>query len=85
MKLESPFLLSSSIVGSNYEMCKRALESGWAGISVKTISMMHMDESSPRFSALKDWDESILGFKNIEQLSEHSVLENMEMIKKLKQ
>ena len=66
-------------------MCKRALESGWAGISVKTISMMRMDESSPRFSALKDWDESILGFKNIEQLSEHSVLENMEMIKKLKQ
>lgn len=85
VKLENPFLLSSSIVGSNYEMCKRALESGWAGISVKTISAMHMDESSPRFSALKDWDESILGFKNIEQLSEHSVLENMEMIKKLKQ
>ena len=85
VKLENPFLLSSSIVGSNYEMCKRALESGWAGISVKTISMMRMDESSPRFSALKDWDESILGFKNIEQLSEHSVLENMEMIKKLKQ
>ena len=84
IKLENPFLLSSSIVGSNYEMCKRALESGWAGISVKTISMMQMDESSPRFSTLKDWDESFLGFKNIEQLSEHSVEENMNMIKKLK-
>ena len=26
VKLENPFLLSSSIVGSRYEMCKRALE-----------------------------------------------------------
>ena len=84
VKLENPFLLSSSIVGSNYEMCKRALESGWAGISVKTISLMQIDESSPRFSTLKDNDKKFLGFKNIEQLSEHSVEENMEMIKKLK-
>lgn len=85
VKLENPFLLSSSIVGSNYEMCKRALEQGWAGISVKTISLMQIDESSPRFSALKVDSKKFLGFKNIEQLSEHSVLENMEMIKKLKE
>ena len=84
IKLENPFLLSSSIVGSKYEMCKRALESGWAGISVKTISMMQIDESSPRFSTLKDWDESFIGFKNIEQLSEYTVAENMDMIKRLK-
>ena len=84
IRLENPFLLSSSIVGSNYEMCKRALESGWAGISVKTISLMQIDESSPRFSALKMHDKKFLGFKNIEQLSEHSVSENMEMIKQLK-
>lgn len=84
VKLENPFLLSSSIVGSNYEMCKRALESGWAGISVKTISLMQIDESSPRFSVLKENNKKFLGFKNIEQLSEHSVEENMEMIKKLK-
>lgn len=84
IKLENPFLLSSSVVGSNYEMCKRALKSGWAGISVKTISLMDIEESSPRFSTLKLNDKKFLGFKNIEQLSEHSVNENMEMIKKLK-
>lgn len=86
IKLENPFLLSSSIVGSNYDMCKRALESGWAGISVKTISLMQIDESSPRFSTLKENNNNkkFLGFKNIEQLSEHSVEENMKMIKKLK-
>jgi len=84
VKLENPFLLSSSIVGSRYDMCKRAFECGWAGVCTKTICMMPIHESSPRFSALKDYDSSFIGFKNIEQLSEYSVEENMEMIKKLK-
>ena len=84
VKLENPFILSSSIVGSRYEMCKNAFNHGWAGICTKTICLMPIHESSPRFSALKNWDESFLGFKNIEQLSEYSLEENMEMIKKLK-
>ena len=84
VKLENPFILSSSIITSRYEMCKRAFELGWAGVSTKTICIMPINESSPRFSALKDWDGSFLGFKNIEQLSEYSVEENMEMIRKLK-
>lgn len=84
IKLENPFLLSSSVVGSRYEMCKRAFEQGWAGVATKTICMMPIHESSPRLSALKDWDGSFLGFKNIEQLSEYSVEENIEMIRRLK-
>ena len=67
VKLENPFMLSSSVVGSRYEMIKRAFKQGWAGVSFKTICMMDIHESSPRFSVLKDWDESFLGFKNIEE------------------
>ena len=85
IKLENPFILSSSIVGSRYEMCKRAFEYGWGGVCTKTICMMPINESSPRFSALKDWDKTFIGFKNIEQLSEYSVEENMQMIKRLKE
>jgi len=85
IKLENPFMLSSSIVGSRYEMCKRALEQGWAGVVTKTICMMPIHESSPRFSAVKEWNGTFLGFKNIEQLSDYSVEENMEMIRKLKE
>ena len=85
VKLENPFMLSSSIVGSTYEMCKRAFEQGWGGVCTKTICIMPILESSPRFSVLKDWDETFIGFKNIEQLSEYSVEENMEMIRKLKE
>jgi len=85
VKLENPFILSSSIVGSRYEMIKKAFLLGWAGVSIKTISMMNIQESSPRFSALKDSDNTFLGFKNIEQLSEYSVEDNMNMIRKLKE
>lgn len=40
IKLENPFMLSSSIVGSTYEMCKRAFEQGWGGICTKTICVI---------------------------------------------
>ena len=35
--LENPFLLSSSVVASTYDMCARAFEAGWAGACFKTI------------------------------------------------
>ena len=34
VRLENPFLLSSSVVASSYDMCRRAFEAGWAGIDV---------------------------------------------------
>ena len=39
VKCENPFFLSSSPVGSNYEMCAKALEAGWGGIYYKTIGI----------------------------------------------
>jgi len=82
--VENPFLLSSSVVASNYEMCARAFEAGWAGAAFKTICTLDIHEASPRFSALRGDNGSIIGFKNIEQLSDHSVKENMEIFRKLK-
>ncbi len=82
--LENPFLLSSSVVASTYDMCARAFETGWAGVSFKTICSMDIHEASPRFSAITGDNGSIIGFKNIEQLSDHSVAENMEIFRRLK-
>ena len=59
--LENPFLLSSSVVASTYDMCARAFEAGWAGICFKTISTLDIHEVSPRFSALTGNDGSIIG------------------------
>lgn len=85
VKLENPFLLSSSVVASNYDMCARAFEMGWAGAAFKTITSIEMREASPRFSVLKNPDGTFLGFKNIEQLSDYSVEENAETIRRLKE
>ena len=82
--LENPFFLSSSVVASNYDTCARAFDAGWAGVSFKTICNFEIHETSPRFAAIRAESGSIVGFKNIEQLSDHSVEENMEVFRQLK-
>ncbi len=83
--LENPFLLSSSVVASTYDMCARAFEAGWGGVAFKTICLMDIVEASPRFSAIKGDNRRIVGFKNIEQLSDHSLVENIEIFRRLKE
>ena len=84
VKLENPFLLSSSVVASTLDMCRRAFEAGWAGAAFKTICSFPQHETSPRFSAVRNHSHSFVGFKNIEQLSDHSVEENMEIFRVLR-
>ena len=84
VKLENPFLLSSSVVASSYDMCARAFRAGWAGAAFKTICSFPQHEASPRFSAIRSHSHSFAGFKNIEQLSDHSVEENMQIFRELK-
>ena len=83
--MENPFLLGSSVIASTYEKCARAFEAGWAGASFKTVTRLEIQEASPRYSAVTGSDGGIVGFKNIEQLSENSVAENMEIFRRLKQ
>jgi len=85
IELDNPFLLSSSVVASTYDMCARAFEAGWAGAAFKTICSFDIHEASPRFSAITGDSGSIVGFKNIEQLSDHSVAENMTIFRRLKE
>ncbi len=82
--MENPFMLSSSAVSATYEMCARAFEAGWGGVAFKTVCLMDIDEASPRYSAIRGRDNRIIGFKNIEQLSDHAFVENIEIFKRLK-
>lgn len=81
---ENPFFLSSSIVAGNYEMCARALEAGWGGIVYKTVGFLIPDELSPRFDAVSKESTPFIGFKNLEQISDHPLEENLEAFRKLK-
>lgn len=82
---ENPFFLSSSVVGSNYEMVAKAFEMGWAGVAFKTIGTFVPKEVSPRFDKLSKENNPFIGFKNIEQISDHTLQENLFYLKKLKE
>jgi dihydropyrimidine dehydrogenase (NAD+) subunit PreA len=82
---ENPFFLSSSVVASNYEMVAKAFEMGWAGAAFKTIGKFVPEEVSPRFAAINKEGNSFIGFKNIEQISDHSFDDNVEFIRRLKE
>ena len=86
VKFPNPFCLSSSPVGNDYDMCKKAYEVGWGGIVFKTIGPKSyvINEVSPRFDALTKEAEPFVGFKNMEQIAEHSLEENLADLRKLK-
>lgn len=83
---ENPFCLSSSPVGNCYDMCKKAYDTGWAGVVFKTIGPADflIDEVSPRFDALTKEGTPFVGFKNMEQIAEHSLEENLNDLRRLK-
>ncbi|KXL52490.1 NAD-dependent dihydropyrimidine dehydrogenase subunit PreA [Anaerotignum neopropionicum] len=84
VKCENPFFLSSSPVGSNYEMVAKAFEAGWGGVFYKTIGIFVADECSPRFDHVKKEGTPWLGFKNMEQISDKPTEVNFENMYKLK-
>ena len=81
---ENPFFLSSSVVASGYGMVARAFRMGWAGAAFKTVGLFVPQEVSPRFDALGKEATPFLGFKNIEQISEHPLRENLACMRRLK-
>lgn len=83
VKLVNPYLLSSSVVASDYERIARAFDMGWAGACYKTICNFIPREASPRYSVLAG-EREFYGFKNIEQLSGNPLDEDMAIIARLK-
>lgn len=81
---ENPFILGSSVITSNYEMCAAALRMGWAGVVIKTLTRVLCREASPRFDVSDKCNSHFSGFKNLEQLSEHRVEEDLKWIRRLK-
>lgn len=82
---ENPFILSSSIVAGSYEMCASAFKAGWAGAAFKTIGFLKPKEVSPRFDVLNKESTPFIGFKNLEQISDHDLSENLKDLKRLKE
>lgn len=84
VECENPFFLSSSPVGSNYEMVAKCFETGWGGVFYKTVGIFVADECSPRFDQTNKEGLPWLGFKNMEQISDKPTEVNFENMRKLK-
>lgn len=84
VECENPFFLSSSPVGSNYEMVAKSFEAGWGGVFYKTVGIFVADECSPRFDNVNKEGLPWVGFKNMEQISDKPTELNFENMRKLK-
>lgn len=81
---ENPFFLSSSPVGSNYDMVAKCFDLGWAGVFFKTIGFFIPDECSPRFDIVNKEATPWMGFKNMEQISDKPLEKNLAAMARLK-
>lgn len=84
VRCENPFFLSSSPVGSNYDMVAKAYEEGWGGVFFKTVGIFIADECSPRFDHVAKESTPWIGFKNMEQISDKPLEDNLQAIHRLK-
>lgn len=84
VKCENPFFLSSSPVGSSYDMVAKAYEEGWGGVFFKTVGIFIADECSPRFDNIAKESTPWIGFKNMEQISDKPLEDNLQAMYRLK-
>lgn len=84
VKFPNPFCLSASPVGNCYDMCAKAFKMGWGGVVFKTIGFFIADEVSPRFDKISKEGAPFVGFKNMEQIAEHPLEDNLRDIRNLK-
>ena len=84
VQCENPFFLSSSCIVGNEEMSARGLEMGWGGLVFKTIGFYRANEVSPRFDTIQKEGASFVGFRNLEQISDHPLEENLQVLYNLK-
>lgn len=85
VKCENPFFLASAPIASNYEMVARSFDAGWGGAVFKTVGFFIPDEVSPRFDQVKMEGTPFVGFKNLEQISEYPLEQNLAAMRKLKE
>jgi len=83
VKSPNPFWIGSGPPGNSAHQCHRAFEAGWGGVVWKTIGEPIVNQSS-RYSALHLNGQKIVGFNNIELISDRSPETNFREIREVK-
>jgi len=83
IKSSNPFWVASGPPSNTAYQCHRAFEAGWGGVVWKTIGDPIVNVSS-RYSALNAGTMRMLGFNNIELISDRSIETNFREIAEVK-
>ena len=83
IKSPNPFWVASGPPANSAHQAHRAFEAGWGGVVWKTIGDPIVNVSS-RYSALNDGPSRMIGFNNIELISDRSAETNFREIAEVK-
>ncbi|MBX7115811.1 MAG: NAD-dependent dihydropyrimidine dehydrogenase subunit PreA [Myxococcaceae bacterium] len=88
IEFENPFLLGSGPPGTNAKVIAKSFDLGWGGVVGKTISLdaSKVVNTAPRYGKLKatDHPDTVVGFENIELISDRPYSVWLEEFKQLK-
>lgn len=84
IKSPNPFWLASGPPTNTGYQVMRAFEAGWGGAVWKTLGVPIVNVSS-RYGAMSYKNERILGFNNIELITDRSLEDNLREIKEVKE
>ena len=86
LKLPNPFIIGSGPPGTNLSVISRAFREGWGAVIAKTVSLdaSKVINVSPRYAKLHSTNGEVIGWENIELISDRPFSIWLEEFKKCK-
>jgi dihydroorotate dehydrogenase subfamily 1 len=86
LKLPNPFVIGSGPPGTNLNVIARAFREGWGAVIAKTVSLdaSKVINVSPRYAKLHATNGEVIGWENIELISDRSFSIWLDEFKKCK-
>jgi dihydroorotate dehydrogenase subfamily 1 len=86
IKLPNPFVIGSGPPGTNANVCGKAFDEGWGAVIIKTISLdaSKVVNVAPRYARLRTSSKEVIGWQNIELISDRPFevwLDELKMLK----
>ena len=86
IKLPNPFVIGSGPPGTNANVCGKAFDEGWGAVIIKTISLesSKVTNVAPRYARLRTASKEVIGWQNIELISDRPFETWLDELKLLK-
>jgi dihydroorotate dehydrogenase subfamily 1 len=86
INLPNPFVIGSGPPGTNANVCGKAFDEGWGAVIIKTISLdsSKVINVAPRYARLRTASKEVIGWQNIELISDRPFSVWLDELKLLK-